>query len=226
MAAIVPGQGSGSGSGGVLENPFESNNVSFFVQDTAPTALATGDRWTKTSDNGLAGSAGDYFWTGSLWVTENLFFQQAGASRTLAQINSDLTEGGSFGLLTTNAPLSGIPFGFNSTIYLDHVNFFTYAQFFTTPNFSASHSFQLWPAIANHPTVDAFAVTVNNTGIIESPGSTKFASFALTTAIVLGSSPIGIRMNCFVRSIVGSPAFAGSGNINIGMAIGIRGVHP
>ena len=77
MAAIVPGQGSGSGSGGVLENPFESNNVSFFVQDTAPTALATGDFWLNPSTGRIG------FWQSPYWLS-TIAYYVADTYRTLS----------------------------------------------------------------------------------------------------------------------------------------------
>ena len=50
-----------------------------FTQNTAPTErgpgqpLVAGDQWTKPTDNGITGTAGDWIWTGSDWASVNVF---------------------------------------------------------------------------------------------------------------------------------------------------------
>lgn len=57
-----------------LKNPFVVNNICHFVQSTKPTTgLTIGDKWYKPTDNGIAGTCGDWIWSGSDWVSENLF---------------------------------------------------------------------------------------------------------------------------------------------------------
>ena len=55
------------------------NGVAHFVRNTTPTvrvdgsALVVGDRWYKPTDNGIPGTAGGWIWTGSDWVSVNVF---------------------------------------------------------------------------------------------------------------------------------------------------------
>ena len=63
------------GSLASFANPSIQNGYYRFVQTTAPTQrssgvpLVTGDRWHKPTDNGIPGTAGDWIWTGSDWVS-------------------------------------------------------------------------------------------------------------------------------------------------------------
>ena len=74
MAAIVPGQGSGS----TIANPSIQNTYYQFIQTTAPTQrssgvpLVTGDRWYKPIDNGAVGTAGEWYWNGAYWLSEEI----------------------------------------------------------------------------------------------------------------------------------------------------------
>ena len=50
-----------------------------FTQNTKPAQrgpgqpLVAGDQWTKPTDNGIPGTAGDWIWTGSDWASVNVF---------------------------------------------------------------------------------------------------------------------------------------------------------
>ena len=67
------------GSLTTFANPSIQNGYYRFVQTTAPTQrssgvpLVTGDRWHKPTDNGISGTAGDWVWSGSDWVSANVF---------------------------------------------------------------------------------------------------------------------------------------------------------
>lgn len=100
------------------------NGVAHFVEITAPSfrknaagqnigALVAGDKWYKPTDNGTPGTAGDWIWTGSDWVSTNL--QKASVGHSVITTS------------TTSANLTGTGanFAFPETgkIFVTHADF-------------------------------------------------------------------------------------------------------
>ena len=208
--------------------------LSFQEKTTAPTtrldgsALVEGDRWYKPTDNGVAGTAGLWIRRGIIWVTSYIHSHENGALNSLTNVNTAIiTSGGDFTGTFLSADLRGIPFTFNTSIYLDTFSLIILTSNITGSNFSVSNSFELWPSLAHNSNTDAFAVTVDSLSKIAEPGpSNTTSNWTLNSTVDLSLLPNVIRPGIYVRNKVGTPAFTGTGNLQMFFSINIRGIHP
>ena len=235
MAAIVPGQGGSEGSLASFANPSIQNGYYQFIQTTAPTQrssgvpLVTGDRWYKPIDNGVAGTRGDWIWSGAYWLTENVHAHESAGFPTIAAVNTAMTtEGGDFAGTFGSADLVGIPFTYNNLIWLSSLSLCVISNSVTSVNFSGSNSVELWPTLTQSFSTRALAVTVNTStkiGTFPSGGTspTQWTIDSTVNILTLGNL---FRPGIYCRNKVGTPAFSGTGNIGISFAINIRGIHP
>ncbi|MGA1280954.1 MAG: hypothetical protein ACO3YZ_05230, partial [Candidatus Nanopelagicaceae bacterium] len=216
--------------GGGDQNPRYQNGVAHFVQESPPAwrdeenlvPLVEGDRWYKPIDNGVSGTAGLWLYTGAYWVTETVFNYETGSNPTIATVNNAIKTGGS--LLLLQSDLRGIPWGFNTLKWMDTANF--WFSGITSSNFDSSNSFDLYPALAQSDSADAYAVTVDADDIILTIGAYRESNFPLKSVVNIAHVTNLFRVTCYVRNVVGVPAFTGGGNIGFGMNIAVRGVHP
>ena len=78
MAIIIPGISGGGFSGGgfsngdIITGP-SGEQTQLFFQNDKPTADVANALWSKPTDNGIPGTAGDWVWTGSDWVSDALY---------------------------------------------------------------------------------------------------------------------------------------------------------
>ena len=211
--------------GGSVEDGQVINGVAHFARPTVPfqrndlSALVAGDRWYKPIDNGIPGTAGNWIWSGSDWITSYTvpYETNNGQSASVGAITEALI----WGIGTSTVYSKGSLFAFEAPqkLYLDNVIFRKYGSGDIIAN--STNYFNLYASIMG---VEVLIGLINSPQALYSsnPSSLPTQKAHPVNAVVIGSNS-GFSVSCISRQVVGSPSATG---IRFFWTFVFRGVHP